>query len=83
MSETSEPASDYMLTMSEEARGFDDATEFLLTPTHGPPADVTEYFHPPAETPGCGGCSGAADHATVVGCPRCDYVRGFNDGLCK
>lgn len=66
--------------MSEQSRGFDDGTNYLLDP--GSEAEsFKNNYKPPPKTPGCAGCIG-----TVVvdnDCPACQYELGFTEGASK
>jgi len=66
---------------SEEMRGFDDATQWLLDPR--PDGDIAQgaYHRPPRGLEGCVPCQGAV--VARNRCPACRYELGFTDGACK
>lgn len=64
--------------MSEEIRGFDDATRWLLDPEEGP---LDGFFDPPKGLEGCADC--AHEFVAKNDCPKCQYELGFTEGSWK
>jgi hypothetical protein len=62
--------------------GFDDAINFVMS------SDETSagHYRPPPSADGCRSCGEEGEILRLppaLGCPRCEYDDGWNDGMCK
>jgi hypothetical protein len=64
----------------ESAKGFDDATHYLLD-SRGEEESFRLHYNPPEGVPNCVGC--AQTRVVENDCPRCQYELGFTEGASK